>query len=127
MNGAPIRINLRKGSSTSVGARAADEGLGGPLGSPAYLFIWLTSCGDMTPPHPAGDPKGPPNPSSSTLAPTDRPASRLASRLRLLPGGRHSWRPYKRPDYLFMFIIGPLTFSTGPIVVVYDTMEKSIE
>src|SRR5438067_1785240 len=39
----------------------------------------------MNPPHPAGDPKGPPNPSSSTLAPTDCPASRLASRLRLMP------------------------------------------
>src|SRR5947209_20482633 len=68
-------------SSTSVGARAVDEGLGGPLGSSAYLFIRLTFCGVMTPPHPAGDPKGPPFPASSTLAPTDRPASRLPSRL----------------------------------------------
>src|SRR5207245_1090381 len=40
------------------------------------------------PPHPAGDHKGPPFPASSTLAPTDRPASRLASRLRLMPLGR---------------------------------------
>src|SRR5437667_6015283 len=33
----------------------------------------------------AGDPQGPPNPTSSTLAPTDRPASCLTSRLRLMP------------------------------------------
>ena len=59
--------------------------IGGPLGSPAYLFLSLISWGNTTPPHPAGDPKGPPNPSSSTLAPTDRPASCLASRLRLMP------------------------------------------
>src|SRR5437764_15064734 len=39
----------------------------------------------MTPPHPAGDHKGPPFPASSTLAPTDCPAPRLASRLRLMP------------------------------------------
>ena len=32
--------------------------IGGPSRSPAYLF--LTSCGDMTPPHPAGDLEGPP-------------------------------------------------------------------
>jgi len=31
----------------------------------------LPSCGNTTTPHPAGDPKGPPNPASSSLAPTD--------------------------------------------------------
>src|SRR5437588_11911625 len=35
------------------------------------LFLWLTSWGNMTTPHPAGDHKGPPSPSSSALAPTD--------------------------------------------------------
>ena len=70
--------NIRRGES-------GGEWKGGPLWSPASLFIWLESCGNMTPPHPAGDHKGPPNPSSSTLAPTNHPASCLASRLRLMP------------------------------------------
>ncbi len=39
----------------------------------------------------AGDHKGPPNPSSSALAPTDRPPSCLTSQLRLM---------LKHPDYL---------------------------
>ncbi len=34
-----------------------------------------------------GDHKGPPNPSSTTLAPTDCPTSCLTSRLRLMPMG----------------------------------------
>ena len=33
----------------------------------------------------AGDHEGPPTPTSTTLAPTDRPASYLAFRLRLMP------------------------------------------
>ncbi len=46
------------------------------------LFIWLTSWANTTTPRPAGDHKGPPNPSSSALAPTDHLASlpRAASR-----------------------------------------------
>ena len=40
----------------------------------------------------AGDHKGPPNPTSSTLAPTDRSALCLAPRLRLMPiGGLNGW------------------------------------
>src|SRR6266566_2419916 len=35
------------------------------------LFLWLPSWGNTITTHPAGDHKGPPNPSSSTLAPTD--------------------------------------------------------
>src|SRR5205085_10056715 len=86
--GRPIGINRRPSPSTSVGARAADEGLGGPLWSPASCSSDSNLAGTRPPPHPAGDPKGPPFPASSTLAPTDRPASRLASRLRLMPLGR---------------------------------------
>src|SRR5437764_6207112 len=56
--GRPIGINRRPSPSPSVGARAADEGLGGPLWSPA-------SCSSHrylgeTRPHPAGDHKDPP-------------------------------------------------------------------
>src|SRR2546423_271306 len=43
------------------------------------LFIWLTSCENTITPHPAGDHKGPPNPSSSSLAPTDHVALCLAN------------------------------------------------
>src|SRR5436309_4548166 len=50
------------------------------------------------PPHPAGDPKGPPNPASSSLAPTGHLALRLTSRLRLMPIGRPSWSPYQIPS-----------------------------
>ncbi len=53
------------------------------------LFPWLQSWRNTITPHPAGDHKGPPNPSSSALAPTDR----LAFRLRLMPGGRPSRSP----------------------------------
>src|SRR6266566_510015 len=81
--GRPIRINRRPSPSTSVGARAVDEGLGGPLGSPASCSSDSNLAGTRPPPHPAGDPKGPPNPSSSTLAPTDHLALCLASRLQL--------------------------------------------
>ena len=35
------------------------------------LFIALAFWGNTTTPHPAGDPKGPPNPTSAALAPTD--------------------------------------------------------
>ena len=34
---------------------------------------------------PTGDHKGPPTPTSTTLAPTDRPAACLTSQLRLMP------------------------------------------
>ncbi len=49
----------------------------------------------LTPPAP-GDHKGPPFPTSSTLAPTDQPASCLASRLSLMPIGRLLRAPWKR-------------------------------
>src|SRR5258708_38815963 len=48
------------------------------------LFPWLTSWWKTVPPPPTGDHKGPPNPTSTTLAPTDGPASCLTSRLRLM-------------------------------------------
>ena len=61
--GRPIRINLRTIPSTSVGARAADEGLGGPLWSPAGWsgVVFLSSRhiwnkGDREGPHPTSAP-----------------------------------------------------------------------
>ena len=48
------------------------------------LFPWLTAGRNTITPHPAGDHEGPPNPSSTTLAPTDHPASCLTSRLRVM-------------------------------------------
>ena len=46
----------------------------------------------------AGDHEGPPNPSSTTLAPTDGPASCLTSRLRVMRMGPSRPRPYARPS-----------------------------
>src|SRR5207302_9349811 len=77
-----IRINLPTSPSTSVGARAADVGLGGPLWSPASCSSGFHVGGTRALPHPAGDHKGPPNSTSSSLAPTDRSASCLTSPLR---------------------------------------------
>src|SRR5438132_9652903 len=57
------------------------------------LFLWLTSCGNTTTPHPAGDHKGPPNPASSALAPTDHLVLCLVSQLRLMPIGGPLWSP----------------------------------
>ena len=60
----PIRINLPPSPTASVGARAADEGLGGPLWSPV-------SCSSSF--HLGG--------TRPYLAPTDRPASCLNRRV----------------------------------------------
>jgi len=49
------------------------------------LFPVLTWRGNAITPPPPGDHKGPPFPTSSTLAPTDHPASCLSSRLSLMP------------------------------------------
>src|SRR3989440_598262 len=54
------------------------------------LFLWLTSFGNTTTP-PPGDHKGPPNLTSSSLAPTDHVALCLVSRLRLMPIGCPLW------------------------------------
>ena len=48
------------------------------------LFPWLTPWRITIASPPTGDHKGPPNPSSAALAPTDRPASCLTSWLRLM-------------------------------------------
>src|SRR6266571_7434921 len=86
--GRPIGINRRKSASISVGARAADVGLGGPLWSPASCsFGSPLGKHDHLPP-PTVDHKGPPNSSSTALAPTDRLPSYLPSRLRLMRIGR---------------------------------------
>src|SRR5437763_4121179 len=68
-----IRINLRTSPSVSVGARVVDVGRGGPSWSPASCSAdSFPGKHDSTPT--PGDHKGPPNPSSSALAPTDHPA-----------------------------------------------------
>ncbi|HEX6554530.1 MAG TPA: hypothetical protein VF026_17315 [Ktedonobacteraceae bacterium] len=46
-------------------------------------FPWLPAWRNTIPSPPAGDPQGPPNPSSAALAPTNHLASCLTSRLRL--------------------------------------------
>src|SRR6266566_4428850 len=55
-------INIRRGES-------GGRGVGRAFRVARVLFIWLPSWGNTTTPHPAGDPKGPPNPTSSSLAP----------------------------------------------------------
>src|SRR5207302_5107417 len=57
-------INIRRGEG-------GGRGVGRAFMVARVLFLWLTSWGNMTTPHPAGDHKGPPSPTSSTLAPTD--------------------------------------------------------
>src|SRR5258706_11548422 len=57
------------------------------------LFPVLTYRENASTPPPPGDHKGPPFPTSSTLAPTDHPASYLSSRLRLMPIGAPGGRP----------------------------------
>src|SRR2546421_5333505 len=58
----PCINRIRRGES-------GDEGLGGPLGSPAGCGRVPARCEPEE--QDAGDPKGPPSPSSSSLAPTD--------------------------------------------------------
>ena len=74
-----------------------DEGLG-RLRRPRPCSSHFHFGGTRLPPHPAGDPKGPPNPTSSALAPTDRSASCLTSRLRLMPIGCPWWASGPRPS-----------------------------
>src|SRR5258706_14357056 len=57
------------------------------------LFPVLTYRENASTPPPPGDHQGPPFPASSALAPTDHPACFLASRLRLMPGGRPQGSP----------------------------------
>ncbi|HEX6553778.1 MAG TPA: hypothetical protein VF026_13515 [Ktedonobacteraceae bacterium] len=47
-------------------------------------FPWLPAWRNTIPSPPTGDHKGPPNPSSAALAPTDHPASCLTSWLSLM-------------------------------------------
>ena len=48
------------------------------------LFPWLAAWRNTITSPPTGDPQGPPTPTSTTLAPTDRPASCLTSQLRVM-------------------------------------------
>ena len=59
------------GGRATVGARVDDAGKGGPLGSPAGWGGGRVSPRFESDEQDAGDPKGPPNPSSAALAPTD--------------------------------------------------------
>src|SRR5947207_14632096 len=68
--GRPIRINRRPSPSTAVGARAVGSGREGLYGRPRPVHL-ASILRNTTTPHPAGDHKGPPNPTSSSLAPTD--------------------------------------------------------
>ncbi len=79
-----IGITLRKIPSNSVGARAVRSGGVGLYGRPRPLHL-ASTLGEHDYSPLAGDHKGPPTPSSSALAPTDRAASCLAFRLRLMP------------------------------------------
>src|SRR5436190_23229727 len=81
--GLPIPINLTTIPSTSVGARAVGSGREGLHGRPRPVPVASMLGEHVTPP--AGDHEGPPNPSSSTFAPTDHLALRLVSQLRLMP------------------------------------------
>src|SRR6266699_5724043 len=86
--GRPIGINLslqiRQKAGRSVGAREDDVGLGGPLWSPAGWGSTRVPPKCQRDEQDAGDPKGPPNPTSAALAPTD--VDGLV--LRLMPLGR---------------------------------------
>ena len=62
------------------------------------LVPWLPAWRNTITSRAAGDPEGPPNPSSTTLAPTDGPASCLTSRLRVMRMGPSRPRPYARPS-----------------------------
>src|SRR5438094_125021 len=80
------------------------------------LFIALTFWGNTTPPHPAGDHKGPPNPTSSALAPTDRLALCLASQPRLMRIGRPSrspWQTFTDPtsSHMLQYLKTTISFS----------------
>ncbi len=81
--GTPIGINRRTSPSPSAGARAVGQRGEGLDGRPRPVLLGEH---DHTPL--AGDHQGPPNPSSTALAPTDHPASYRSPRLRSMPIGR---------------------------------------
>src|SRR5205807_4064598 len=74
--GRPIRINLRASPSTSVGAREDDEGLGGPLWSPASCSSRSHLAATRSPPTPRATikalptPRPPPSPLRVAQPPT---------------------------------------------------------
>ena len=91
-------INLRSSPINIRRGEGGREWKGGPLGSPAGWGGGRVSPRYQPEEQDAGDHKGPPNPTSSSLAPTDRPALGLASRLRVMRIGRPRGSPlqYKR-------------------------------
>ena len=82
--GHPICIDLTTSPSTSVGARAADVGLGGPLGSPASCSSGIHVGG--TRPHPT------PRATLKALPTPHRPPSPLRTWLRFKKVGQRSSR-----------------------------------
>src|ERR1700680_4931393 len=89
--GVPLRApNRHQPKNKLITVRRGERGWagrGGPLWSPASCSFVSPVRETDPPPHPAGDHKGPPNPTSSALAPTDHLAPCLTSRLRLMPIG----------------------------------------
>src|SRR6266446_2307529 len=73
-SGRPIGINSTKSSSTSVGAREVGSGGEGLYGRPRPVPL-AHPWGNALPPPAPGDHQGPPFPTSSALAPTNRPDS----------------------------------------------------
>src|SRR5437764_15428925 len=92
-------ISTRRGERDGVGRRGPFWQ--GSLGDfhARVLFIALTSWATSSYHPPTGDHKGPPNPTSSALAPTDQLACCLTSGLRLMPIGSTS-RPALHPRFL---------------------------
>ena len=89
-------INIRRGES-------GGERKGGPLWSPAGWGVIVLPQDWSKMNRYAGDHKGPPNPTSSALAPTDRSASWLTSRLRLMRIGQprrspNTHQPHQHPS-----------------------------
>src|SRR6266567_9203415 len=96
MPGRPIGINrsreTRQEAGRSVGARVDDVGLGGPLGSPAGWGVIVFPPTWKQDEQDAGDPKGPPSPTSAALAATDVDGLGL----RLMRPGR-PWQSFTDP------------------------------
>ena len=82
--GINLSREVRQEAGRSVGARVDDAGKGGPLWSPAGWGGGRVPARFESVEQDAGDHKGPPNPSSAALAPTDVDGLGL----RLMPIGR---------------------------------------
>src|ERR1700680_3027923 len=105
LQGNPGSPNRHQPKNKLISVRRGERGWagrGGPLWAPASSSFGSPVREKDYPPHPAGDRKGPPNPTSSALAPTDHPAPCLTSRLRLMPIGRPLRTPSEHPPPTIM-------------------------